>query len=113
MSSLPLFGKIAIVTGGSRSIGAAIAIRLGTLVLPFFHFCGYLSPAMLLFLGQDGANVIVNYVSNSDAADGVVARIAQDGKGNAISIKADLATESGRRYLIEETVKQFGKIDIL
>ncbi|KAF8532424.1 NAD-P-binding protein [Gautieria morchelliformis] len=91
MSSLPLSEKVAIVTGGSRSIGAAIAIRLA----------------------RDGANVIVNYVRNSQAANEVVFSIAQVGKGRAIPVKADLATGAGRQFLIDETVRQFGRIDIL
>jgi 3-oxoacyl-[acyl-carrier protein] reductase len=64
-------------------------------------------------VARDGANVIVNYVRNSVAADEVVSIIAEAGKGSAISVKADLATEAGRRFLINETVRQFGRIDIL
>jgi hypothetical protein len=69
--------------------------------------------SFILSPAQDGATVIVNYVKNSQAADEVVARIAQVGKGKGIPVKADLATESGRNYLIDETVNRLGKIDIL
>jgi len=91
MSALPLLGKVAIVTGASRSIGAAVAVRLA----------------------QDGANVVVNYVSNSKAAEEVVNKIAQDGKGAAIAVKADVGTDSGRQHLLESAVSNWGKIDIL
>ncbi|KAF8589548.1 NAD(P)-binding protein [Ramaria rubella] len=91
MSELPLHNKVAIVTGGSRSIGAAVAIRLA----------------------QDGAKVVVNYVNDSKAAADVVSRITEDGKGSAIPVKADLSTATGRHSLIEETVNKWGKIDIL
>lgn len=91
MSALPLAGKVAIVTGASRSIGAAIAVRLAL----------------------DGANVAVNYVNDGKAAEEVVSQIARDGKGSSIPVKADISTADGRQTLIEETVKKWKKIDIL
>jgi len=89
--ALPLLGKVAIVTGSSRSIGAAIVHRLA----------------------DDGANVVVNYVSNSQAADEVTNAINARGKGKAIGVKADVSSIAGANHLLEESVKAFGKIDIL
>ncbi|KIJ43532.1 hypothetical protein M422DRAFT_30811 [Sphaerobolus stellatus SS14] len=91
MSSLPLAGKVAIVTGASRSIGAALAIRLA----------------------RDGAKVVINYVSNSAAADEVVSAISGEGKGEGFPVKADISTAAGRQLLIDETLKKWQKIDIL
>lgn len=91
MSTLPLTGKVAIVTGASRSIGAALAIRLA----------------------QDGANVVINYVSNTAAAEEVVSTITQQGKGQALPVKADIGTAEGRRSLIGEGIKKWGRIDVL
>jgi hypothetical protein len=62
--------------------------------------------SFILSPAQDDATVIVNYVSHSRAADEVVAGIAQEGKGKGIPVKAALATESGRNYLIDETVNR-------
>jgi 3-oxoacyl-[acyl-carrier protein] reductase len=89
--STSLIGKVAIVTGSSRSIGAAIAQRLA----------------------EDGANVIINYISNSDAADKVINAINSKGKGKAVGVKADVSSVAGVNTLLEETVKAFGKLDIL
>lgn len=89
--STSLIGKVAIVTGSSRSIGAAIARRLA----------------------EDGANVIINYLSNSDAADEVITAINSKGKGKAVGVKADVSSVAGVHTLLEETVKAFGKLDIL
>ncbi|KAK7397680.1 hypothetical protein QQX98_012951 [Neonectria punicea] len=86
-----LSGKVALVTGSSRSIGAAIAKRLA----------------------DDGANVVVNYVSNSQAAGKLVDSINAKRAGAAISIKADVSTVVGGQRLLHETVKSFGKIDIV
>ncbi|KAG6831075.1 hypothetical protein H0H92_012999 [Tricholoma furcatifolium] len=89
--STSLNDKVAIVTGSSRGIGAAIAQRLA----------------------EDGANVVINYVSNAQRADDVVSEIKAKGKGAAIAIKADASTISGGKQLVEETIKAFGKVDIL
>jgi len=86
-----LSGKVALVTGSSRSIGAAIAKRLT----------------------NDGANVVVNYVSNSQAAGKLVDFINTKRAGAAIAIRADVSTVVGGQTLLYETVKSFGKIDII
>ncbi|MBI4065750.1 SDR family NAD(P)-dependent oxidoreductase, partial [Candidatus Kaiserbacteria bacterium] len=82
--------KIVLVTGSSRGIGRATAIAFA----------------------QEGANVAVNYVKNKIAADKVVAEIKNLGT-NAIAIQADVANEDAVKRMIEETIKQFGGIDIL
>src|ERR1700683_2056771 len=89
--STSLVNKVAIITGSSRSIGAAIAQRLA----------------------EDGANVIINYVSNSRAADEVINAINSQGKGKAVGVKADVSSIAGANQLLQESVKAFGKIDIL
>ncbi|KAH7349076.1 hypothetical protein BKA66DRAFT_504620 [Pyrenochaeta sp. MPI-SDFR-AT-0127] len=86
-----LSGKVALVTGSSRSIGAAIAKRLA----------------------DDGANVVVNYVSNSKAASTLVDSINAKRAGAAIAIKADVSTVVGGQRLLYEAVKSFDKIDII
>lgn len=89
---LPLAGKVALITGSSRSIGASIAQKLAS----------------------DGANVVVNYVSNASAADQVVKSIeSQNGNGKAIAVKADAGTIEGGKVLLDETLKAWGKVDIL
>ncbi|KAF8157827.1 hypothetical protein B0H34DRAFT_430794 [Crassisporium funariophilum] len=89
--SASLSGKVAVVTGSSRSIGAAIA----------------------KCLAEEGANVVVNYVNDAKAADEVVQSIKSQGKGGAIAVKANASTLEGGKFLIDEAVKAFGKIDIL
>lgn len=85
-----LSGKIALVTGSSRGIGRAIVERLS----------------------REGAAVAVNYVSNSDKADEVVAAITSDG-GTAVAIQADVSGIEGVRRLFEQTLEHFGRLDIL
>ena len=89
--STSLVGKVAIVTGSSRSIGAAVAQRLA----------------------EDGANVVINYLSNTQAADEVVNAINSRGKGKAVGVKADVSVVAGANCLLEEAVKAFGKLDII
>lgn len=85
-----LEGKIALVTGGSRGIGAAIARELG----------------------RQGATVVINYNHSREHADNVVAEITAIGS-TAVAIQADIAESEPTRNLVDETVKQFGRIDIL
>lgn len=90
MNTQPLKNRIAIVTGGSRGIGKAIALELA----------------------KRGATVVVNYVSSETGAQEVVDLIKADG-GEALSVKADVSDYSQAFALINTTIEEFGKIDIL
>ena len=85
-----LSGKVAIVTGASKVIGAASAKHLAA----------------------EGAAVIVNYSSSKASADGVVAEIESDG-GKALAVKANIAKRVEIERLFAETKKAFGRLDIL
>jgi 3-oxoacyl-[acyl-carrier protein] reductase len=85
-----LAGKVAIITGSSKGIGAGIAERLAA----------------------DGASVIINYSRSADAADAVVKRIESAG-GAAFAVKADISKPHEIQPLIDATLRQFGKLDIL
>ena len=82
--------SVAIVTGSSRGIGAAIARRLA----------------------QDGHAVIVNYAGNADEAAKVVANIVAGG-GQAAAIQADVADADAVRRLFDETERLYGRVDVL
>lgn len=89
-NSLKLAGKVALVTGGSRSIGAAIARRLAA----------------------DGAIVALTYSSSPAQADEVV-RAIQAAGGQALAIKADATDTKAVRAAVQQTVATFGGLDIL
>src|SRR5260370_5217539 len=85
-----LAGKVAVVTGGSRSIGAAIAKRLAA----------------------DGASVAITYTKGADAAASVVKEIEGTG-GKALAIQADAADADAVKAAVEKTVAKFGRLDVL
>ena len=90
MSTKKLAGKVAVVTGASKGIGAAIAKHLAA----------------------EGAAVVVNYSSSKGGAERVVGDITDSG-GRAIAVKANLAKKADIDQLFAETKKAFGQIDIL
>lgn len=85
-----LSGKVAIITGSSRGIGRALAERLG----------------------RDGAKVVVTYAGNQDKAEEVVSAIQANGS-EAIALQLDLSKLDDIRSLFQNTISQFGKLDIL
>jgi 3-oxoacyl-[acyl-carrier protein] reductase len=85
-----LKGKVAVVTGASKGIGAAIAEQLGA----------------------EGAAVVVNYASSKTGADAVVERIKHK-DGRALAVQADVSKGDQIRRLFAEARKAFGKVDIL
>jgi 3-oxoacyl-[acyl-carrier protein] reductase len=85
-----LAGKVAVVTGASKGIGAAIARHLA----------------------DEGAAVVVNYSSSKEGAERVVAAIVGNG-GKAVAVQADVAKQADIRRLFAEAKKAFGRLDVL
>ena len=85
-----LAGKVSIVTGASKGIGAAIAKA---------------------FAAQ-GASVVVNYASDEKGAQAVVAEIGRSG-GKAIAVRSDVSKAAGAQEIIDAAVKNFGRVDVL
>ena len=85
-----LKGKVAVVTGASKGIGASIAEHLAA----------------------EGATVAVNYVSSKNGADAVVARIKQKG-GKAIAIQGDVSKPEDIQRLFSEIKEELGRVDVL
>lgn len=85
-----LQGKVALVTGGSRGIGRAIALALA----------------------QEGANVLVNYAGNQQAAEEVVKEIESLGR-KSISIQANISDSDQVQKMVDQAVQTFGRLDIL
>ncbi|RSL17478.1 3-oxoacyl-[acyl-carrier protein] reductase [Edaphobacter aggregans] len=85
-----LAGKVAVVTGASKGIGASIAEHLGA----------------------EGASVVVNYSSSKAGADAVVAKITGKG-GKAIAVQGNVSKAEDIQKLFKETLAAYGKVDIL
>ncbi|MDI3417491.1 SDR family oxidoreductase [Streptomyces luteolus] len=83
-------GKVALVTGGSRGIGAAIALKLA----------------------EDGADVAITYVRDEAAAQDVVGKIEATGR-RGLAIRADAADAAAAVAVVERTVGAFGRLDVL
>jgi 3-oxoacyl-[acyl-carrier protein] reductase len=85
-----LAGKVAVVTGASKGIGADIAKGLA----------------------KEGASVVVNYAASKEGAEKVVAEITSAG-GKAVAVQGDVANEADVNRLFHETKKAFGRLDVL
>ncbi len=90
MSKQVLAGKVAVVTGASKGIGAGAAKALAA----------------------QGASVVVNYASSNKGADAVVAEITKAG-GKAVAVKGDVSKAVDAKAIIDAAIKNFGRIDIL
>src|SRR4051794_2857903 len=88
--SRKLEGKVAVVTGASKGIGASIALHLAA----------------------EGASVVVNYSSSKEGAERIVGEINGNG-GRAIAVQGNVAKEGDVRRLFAETKKAFGRLDVL
>ena len=87
---MKLKGKAAVVTGGGRGVGRAISLTYA----------------------KEGADVVVNYVSNPKTAQEVVEEIQKIGR-KGVAVQADVATDTGAKAVVQAAIDNFGKIDIL
>src|ERR1700744_3311407 len=85
-----LHGKVALITGASKGIGAAIAKRYA----------------------EEGASVVINYSTSREGADKVVAAIIASG-GKAIAVQGSVSKAADVNRIFEKTSEQFGRLDIL
>jgi 3-oxoacyl-[acyl-carrier protein] reductase len=85
-----LTGKVAVVTGASKGIGAAIAQSLAA----------------------EGASVVVNFASSKAGADNVVAAITKSG-GKAIAVGGDVSKAADTQGIIDAAIKNYGRLDVL
>ena len=85
-----LKGKVAVVTGASKGIGAAVAKALAA----------------------EGASVVVNYASSKQGADAVVAEIDKAG-GKAVAVKGDVSKAAEAKAIVDAAVQHFGRLDVL
>ena len=85
-----LKGKVAVVTGASKGIGAAVAEELA----------------------REGASVVVNYASSGKQAEAVVEKIKSEG-GNAKAVRADVSKPAEAKSLVNKAIAEFGRVDIL
>ena len=87
---MKLEGKVALVTGSSRGVGKAVALGFAA----------------------SGADVIINYTSNQNAADNVVSEIQSMGR-SAVAVKADVAVKTDVERLVNTAAETYGKLDVL
>jgi 3-oxoacyl-[acyl-carrier protein] reductase len=87
---MKLEGKSAVVTGGGRGVGRAISLAFA----------------------KEGANIVVNYTSNSKAADEVVAMVKDIGRG-AVAVQGDVGNEADAQKIVDACVQNFGGVQVL
>jgi acetoacetyl-CoA reductase len=86
-----LQGAVIVITGGARGIGRAIAQELG----------------------REGAKIVVNYSRSKEQAEELATQLSEDGSSQAIAIRADVSDPAQAASLIDQTIQQFGRIDVL